>query len=132
MTRALMPVARPFLPTFCLAGAVVVSACAGDSRGAGPTSPTTVASPPTAPVALLVIQVDSICAGRESDIRVFVDAALIGVTNPGEPGVSGTVTLGDHQLSAVSQRGTKWGPFPATVTAAGSIERIGCMPADAL
>ena len=121
-----MPVHRTFRTITCLAGSVMLSACAG------PALPTTVPASPTGPVALLVIQVDSICAGRESNIRVFVDAALIGVTNPGEPGVSGTVTLGDHQLSAVSQRGTKWGPFPATVTAAGSVERLGCMPADAI
>lgn len=33
---------------------------------------------------------------------------------------------------AVSQRGTQWGPFPTTVTAGGRVERLGCMPADAL
>jgi hypothetical protein len=56
----------------------------------------------------------------------------IGETNPGEPGISSIVTVGAHQLSAVSQRGTLWGPFPATVPAGGSIERLGCMPADAI
>ena len=111
----------------------MLSACAGDSRGgAGPVGPTTLSSLPAALLATLNVQVDNVCAGRESNIRVFVDATLIGVTNPGEPGVSGTVTLGDHQLSAVSQRGTRWGPFPTTVTAGGTLERLGCMPADAI
>jgi hypothetical protein len=83
-------------------------------------------------MATLNVQVDESCGGRESDIRVFVDAVLIGVTSPGESGVSQTVTIGDHQLFAVSRRGTRWGPFPTTVPVAGGVERLGCMPADAI
>ena len=124
-------VRRPLLTTACLAAALA-SACAGGApNGAGPTAPSTLQTSPLA-TATLMIQVDQICAGRESDIRVFVDLEPIGVTNPGEPGVSRLVTIGDHRLSAVSQRGTQWGPFPTTVTAGGRVERLGCMPADAL
>ena len=60
----------------------------------------------------LTVQVDKICAGRESNIKVLVDFVQIGVTNPGEAGVSLMVTVGDHQLSAVSQRGHAVGAVP--------------------
>ena len=83
-------------------------------------------------MAVLYVQVDKICAGRESDIRVFVDLVVIGVTNPGEPGVSQPATIGHHQMSAVSQRGTRWGSFPTAVTDRGNLERFGCMPPDAI
>jgi hypothetical protein len=125
-----MPGQRPLLSIACLITAFFASACAGDAQTAGsPTAPTAVTATATAP---LTVQVDGICAGRESNIRVFVDAVEVGVTNPGEPGVSRMVTVGGHQLSAVSQRGTMWGPFPTTVGAAGQVERLGCMPPDAL
>jgi hypothetical protein len=80
----------------------------------------------------LMIEVDKMCAGQESNIRVFIDAVQVGVTNPGEPGVSRLVTVGPHQLSARSDRGTLWGPFPTLVAAAGQLERLGCMPASGL
>jgi hypothetical protein len=70
---------------------------------------------PAAATAPLNVQVDKLCSGQESQIRVFVDLEPIGVTNPGESGVSRMVTVGQHQLSAISQRGTQWGPFPTTV-----------------
>ena len=115
--------------TAALAAMLALSACG--RNGAGLVTPTPFQAPSemTAP---LTVQVDQICAGRESNIKVLVDSVQIGVTNPGDPGVSLMVTIGDHQLSAVSQRGTLWGPFPALVPAAGSIERLGCMPADAI
>ena len=110
----------------------IVSACAGDPRnGAGPIAPMTLQTS-TAATAPLMIQVDTICAGRESEIRVYVDLVLVGVTNPGEAGVSETVTVGEHQLSAISQRGTLWGPFPTTVAAGGRMERLGCVPAEGI
>jgi hypothetical protein len=122
--------AHPAIPaTASLAAMLALSACG--QNGAGPATPTPfqASSEITAP---LTVQVDEICAGRESNIKVLVDFVQIGVTDPGTPGVSLMVTVGDHQLSAVSQRGTLWGPFPATVPAGGSIERLGCMPADAI
>jgi hypothetical protein len=122
--------AHPAIPaTASLAAMLALSACG--QNGAGPMTPTPfqASSAITAP---LTVQVDEICAGRESNIKVLVDFVQIGVTDPGTPGVSSMVTVGDHQLSAVSQRGTLWGPFPATVPAGGSIERLGCMPADAI
>jgi hypothetical protein len=123
-----MLIHRPLLTAACFVTAVVVSACAGDPRnGASLTAPT--AQNATAP---LVVQVDNICAGQESNVRVFVDFVQMGVTNPGDPGVSRMVTIGEHQLSAVSARGTQWGPFPTTVVPGGRIERLGCMPAEAL
>jgi hypothetical protein len=121
-----MPLHQPLLTTVCLACSMALSACAGDA----PAAPTALAPP--AATASLVVQVDTICAGRESNVRVFVDLVPIGVTNPGEPGVSQTVTVGSHQLSAVSQRGTQWGPFPTNVPDDGHLERLGCMPADGI
>jgi hypothetical protein len=120
---------RSVSATASLAAMLALSACG--QHGAGPMTPTPfqASSEITAP---LTVQVDQICAGRESNIKVLVDFVQIGVTNPGEPGVSLMVTVGGHQLSAVSQRGTLWGPFPAAVPAGGSIERLGCMPADAI
>ena len=127
-----MPSRRPLLTTTYLAASLMLTACAGDAHNAaGPTAPTVIMTP-AASTATLMVQVDKICAGRESDIRVFIDAVQIGVTNPGEPGVSRIVTVGDHIVSAISQRGTQWGPFPTTVTADGRIERLGCMPPDAI
>ena len=109
-----------------------MSACAGGSPNDGSViAPTTLAAAPAA-TAPLMVQVDKVCAGRESEIHVFVDLVSIGVTNPGEPGVSRMVAVGEHQLSAISQRGTQWGPYPTTVTAGGRVERLGCMPTDAL
>ena len=99
--------------------------------GTAPTAPTPTPADPS-PTALLRVQVDSLCAGRESEIRVFVDSVPIGVTNPGQDGVSRTVTVGVHELSAVSQRGTLWGPFPTNVSNDGRLERLGCMPPDAI
>ena len=110
--------------------ALIASAC-----GNAPDAPTPVPATASATVsatALLLVQVDKLCVGRESNIKVLVDFVQIGVTNPGDAGVSLMVTVGDHQLSAVSQRGTLWGPFPATVPAGGSLERLGCMPPDAI
>lgn len=127
-----MPVQGSLLITACLIGSLLLSACARDTENSvNPIGPTAVPAAATA-TAALVVQVDSVCAGQESNIRVFVDLVPIGVTNPGEAGVSHMVTVGEHQLSAISQRGTEWGPFPTTVTAAGLVERLGCMPPDAI
>src|SRR3954452_13636264 len=113
----------------CLLGAFLVPlvfAC-----GNGPEAPTPVPTARAA-TALLKVQVDNICAGRESDIRVYVDRVPMGVTNPGLPGVSRLVAIGEHELSAVSERGTLWGPFPTSVSEDGRLERLGCMPPDAI
>ena len=90
--------------------ALIASAC-----GNAPDAPTPVPATASATVsatALLLVQV--------------------GVTNPGETGVSRMVAIGEHQLSAVSQEGTLWGPFPTTVLPDGRLERLGCMPPDAI
>ena len=104
----------------------LVSAC-----GNAPAAPTPMPAEPSVN-ALLLVQVDGLCEGRESDIRVFVDSVPIGVTNPGQPGVSRMVPVGEHELSAVSRRGTLWGPFPTRVSNDGRVERLGCMPPDAI
>lgn len=129
-----MPVYRPPLTSVCIVALLTLIACGGEPQsGASLTAPTAVQSTPSAiAMATLRVQVDSICAGRETQIQVFVDRVSIGVTNPGDPGVSKAVTLGDHMLSAISQRGTQWGPFPTTVTVNGDLERLGCMPADGI
>ena len=105
-----MPGPRTLIIAACLTASVVVSACAGGTQNSAsltaPTAQTTIATAP------LSVQV--------------------GVTNPGEPGVSRLVAVGEHQLSAISQRGTQWGPFRTTVTADGRVERLGCMPANGL
>jgi len=120
---------RPLLATFVVAS-MLASACGGDGQMVvSPAAPITDVVGLTAP---LMIEVDKICAGQESNIRVFIDAIQVGVTNPGEPGVSRLVTVGSHQLSARSDRGTMWGPFPTLVAAAGQLERLGCMPASGL
>jgi hypothetical protein len=95
----------------------------GSPSATGPT-----ASSPAPATAPLTVLVDRNCQGQESQIRVYVDLQPIGLTNPGEMGVSQMVTVGQHQLSAISQRGTQWGPFPTTVSADGQIERLGCIP----
>jgi hypothetical protein len=108
--------------------ALIASAC-----GNAPDAPTPLPAAASATAsALLLVQVDKLCVGRETDIRVFVDYVPIGVTNPGETGVSRMVAIGEHQLSAVSQEGTLWGPFPTTVLPDGRLERLGCMPPDAI
>ena len=120
---------RPLLATIVVTS-MLASACGGDRQTVmGPAAPTLDVVGLTAP---LLIEVDKVCAGQESNIRVFIDAVQVGVTNPGEPGVSRLVTVGSHQLSARSDRGTMWGPFPTLVAAAGQLERLGCMPASAL
>ena len=124
-----MPGFRPLFTTAALAIVLISPGCADGGGSLIAPSALSTPAPATAP---LTVQVDQICAGRESNVRVLIDFVQIGETNPGEPGVSLMVTVGDHQLSAVSQRGTLWGPFPATVPAGGSIERLGCMPADAI
>ncbi len=127
-----MPVRRTLLTIVCLAISLLLTACVGDAHnGAGPVAPAAATAAPF-PTAPLSVQVDKICAGREMEIRVFIDAVPIGVTNPGEPGVTRVVTVGEHTVAAISQRGTEWGPFPTTVAAGGLVERLGCMPADAL
>jgi hypothetical protein len=113
-----------------LVSSLGLAACANSGGESSALAPTAV--PSGAVTAPLQVQVDSVCSGQESEIRVFVDREPIGVTNPGEPGVSRIVSVGEHQLSAISQRGTQWGPFPTTVGAAGRVERLGCMPAAAL
>ena len=125
-----MPGHQTLLATVCVAGSLAISACAGGAQSpASPTAPSILTSAATA---ALMVQVDKVCAGRESDIRVFVDLMPIGVTNPGDTGVSRMVTVGEHQLSAISNRGTQWGPFPTTVSATGRVERLWSMPADGL
>lgn len=126
-----MSIPRSLLTIVCVAS-FALTACAGGSQiGASSTAPSAVGAAPiqTAP---LTVQVDRVCAGRESDIRVFVDQAPIGVTNPGDAGLSRMVTVGEHQLSAISQRGTQWGPFSTAVDAAGRVERLGCLPSDGI
>jgi hypothetical protein len=125
-----MPVSRTLLALAGVTGSIILSACAGAPDGGSAIAPTAGQAP--AATAPLSVQVDAVCAGRELNISVFVDLVQIGVTNPGEPGVSRMVTVGSHQLSAVSQRGTQWGPFPTIVTADGRVERLGCMPANGL
>jgi hypothetical protein len=77
---------------------------------------------------MLMIRIDDSCAGRESHVRVFVDRLPIGVANPGDEGVAAIVTVGSHELSAQSQQGTEWGPFPTSVSPDGGVETLGCMP----
>jgi hypothetical protein len=120
---------RPLLATVVVTS-MLASACGGDRQTVmSPAAPTLDVVGLMAP---LMIQVDKICAGQESNIRVFIDAVQVGVTNPGEPAVSRLVTVGSHQLSARSDRGTMWGPFPTLVAAAGQLERLGCMPLSGL
>ena len=127
-----MPVRRTFLTIAGLAISLPLTACVGVAHnGAGPVAPTIDTAIP-APTAPLSVQVAKICAGREMEIRVFIDAVSIGVTNPGDPGVTRVVTVGEHTVAAITQRGTEWGPFPTTVAAGGLVERLGCMPSDAL
>jgi hypothetical protein len=114
----------------CVITSMLASACAGDRQTM--TSPAAPTLETVGPTAALMVEVDKMCAGQETNIRVFIDAVQVGVTNPGEPGVSRLVTVGSHQLSARSERGTMWGPFPTLVAAAGQLERLGCMPADGL
>jgi hypothetical protein len=125
-----MPGDRLVVITAWSVASLTVSACAGGSPSVP--SVTAPSAPPAAVTAPLKVQVDAVCAGRELNITVFVDAERIGVTNPGEPGLSRMVTVGAHQLSAVSERGTMWGPFPTTVGAGGQLERLGCTSFDAL
>lgn len=127
-----MPAHRPLLTLVGVVSSAVLSACAGASTAPSVSAPAVFAAPVAAATATLMVQVDKICAGQETDIRIFVDQQPIGVTNPGEPGVSRMVTVGEHQLSAISQRGTQWGPFSTTVNPGGRVERLGCLPADAL
>jgi hypothetical protein len=125
-----MPSHRLLLTLLGVVSALALSACAGAAGDGSVIAPT--ASQTPALTAPLNVQVDKLCSGQEAQIRVFVDREPIGVTNPGESGVSSMVTVGEHQLSAISQRGTQWGPFPTTVNPGGRVERLGCMPADAL
>ena len=125
-----MPSHRLLLTFVALVSSLGLPACANSAREGSALAPTAV--PAAALTAPLQVQVDSVCRGQESQIRVFVDREPIGVTNPGDSGVSRMVTVGEHRLSAISQRGTQWGPFPTTVNPGGRVERLGCMPADAL
>ena len=125
-----MPTHRLLLTLVGVVSSLVLSACAGGTGDGSVIAPTALQAP--AVTAPLNVQVDQLCTGQESQIRVFVDREPIGVTNPGDSGVSRMVTVGEHQLSAISQRGTQWGPFPTTVNPGGRVERLGCMPADAL
>ena len=62
---------------------VALSAC-GQNGAAGLVTPTPVQA--SAEIsAPLTVQVDQICAGRESNIKVLVDFVQIGVTNPVTP-----------------------------------------------
>ena len=97
----------------------------GAQSNTGPAGPSAAAVAALAP---LTVQVDRICEGQESQIRVFTDSQAIGMTNPGEPGVQAMVTIGEHKLSAISQRGTQWGPYATVVVPGGHLERLGCMP----
>lgn len=124
-----MPAHRPLLTLVAVLSSVVLGACSGASTAPSAAATTVLASPAGAATAPLMVQVDKVCAGQESNITVFVDAVQVGVTNPGDPGVSRMVTVGEHQLSAISQRGTQWGPFPTIVNPGGRVERLGCMPA---
>jgi hypothetical protein len=75
-----------------------------------------------------MVRIDDSCAGRESHVQVFVDHLPIGVADPGDQGVAAIVTVGSHELSARSQQGTQWGPFPTSVSPDGGVETLGCMP----
>jgi hypothetical protein len=122
-----MPIHRALLIAFSLAGSLLTAACGGGAADASPIAPGAVLVS-SREVAPLTVQVDRICDGQESQIRVFIDAQSIGMTNPGEAGVRVLVTVGEHKLSAISQRGTQWGPYPTVVTSDGDLERLGCMP----
>ena len=108
----------------CLAAALGLQACSG----AGPAGPALVPPAAVSPTATLMIRIDDSCAGRESHVQVFVDHVPIGVANPGDNGLSAIVTVGGHELSAQSQQGTQWGPFPTSVSPDGDVETLGCMP----
>ena len=112
------------LAVACLAAVLVSPACSG----AGPAAPAPVPAAAPGPTAMLMIRVDDSCAGRASRVQVFVDRVPIGVANPGDDGLAAIVTVGSHQLSAQSQQGTQWGPFPTSVSLDGGVETLGCMP----
>jgi hypothetical protein len=90
---------------------------------AGPRSSSEITAP-------LTVQVDQVCAGRESNIKVLIDFVQIGVANPGEPGVSLMVRSAIIR-SPPSHGGARCGDRSRR-PAGGSIERLGCMPADAI
>jgi hypothetical protein len=83
----------------------------GGSGGGGTPQPAT--------TGILRVKVDASCSGNDSNIQVSVDSAFLGTAQPGDGGVSKTVSVGDHSVSATGQRGTHWGPTSVTVGAAG-------------
>src|SRR5438105_6694255 len=95
---ALMPVNRPLLIAACFAGSLLTAGCTGGKTDANPLAPGDLIASSKA-VAPLTVQVDRVCEGQESQIRVFVDLEAIGVTNPGEAGVFRMVTVGEHKLT---------------------------------
>ena len=113
----------------CLAAAWLVAGLGlAACSGAGPATPALVPPVAVSQTAPLMIRIDGSCAGRESHVQVFVDRVPIGVVNPGDNGLFAIVTVGSHELSAQSQQGTQWGPFPTSVLPDGGVETLGCMP----
>ena len=76
-----MPTHRLLLTLVGVVSSLVLSACAGGTGDGSVIAPTALQAP--AVTAPLNVQVDQLCTGQESQIRVFVDREPIGVTNPG-------------------------------------------------
>jgi hypothetical protein len=110
--------------------ATITSGCGGtpteptDENGGGVTLPRP--APPTASSAILRVTVDSNCSGRDSNIQVYIDGSYVGLAQPGDSGVSKTVSIGDHTVSATGQGGTQWSPSTRSVPAAGYSLNLTC------
>jgi hypothetical protein len=96
------------------------------SGGGSVTPPPVTPPPPAATTAIVKVMVDSGCSGKDSNVQIYLDSSYLGVAQPGDSGVSKTVSLGDHSVSASGQRGTVWGPFSITVGAGGYNSVLTC------
>jgi len=74
----------------------------------------------------LTVLVDGTCSGKQSNVQIFIDGVSRGTVQPGGSGVSMTVSIGDHTISARSQQGTTWGPITRAVGSSGATERLTC------
>ena len=91
----------------------------GGSTGGGTT-------PPPATTAVLKVMIDAGCSGKDSNVQVYVDGSNWGLAQPGDAGVSRSVSIGNHSISAAGQRGTQWGPFSIAVPSNGYVSTLTC------
>ena len=99
-----------------LISGVLLSSCSDDD----PTGPS------ESTKAVIRVFVNENCEGGASNIKVYIDDLYVGMTQPGSTGITKQMSVGNHEIYAVSQEGVVWSLFTVYLPENGLDQRLSC------